>query len=92
MKYLKDSLKLNKMLKDMITNLMSECDRNTIRQLQVIRILNGGNQLQTIIMDTPRGYISFTETCNFYKSLYDIGLKLPLSRQDTDRRLLTGSS
>jgi len=34
----------------------------------------------------------FTETCNFYKSLYDIGLKLPLSRQDTDRRLLTGSS
>ncbi|CAG8713816.1 10989_t:CDS:2, partial [Funneliformis caledonium] len=56
-KYLKDSLKLNKMLKDMITKLISECNHNIFRQLQVIGILNGGNRLQTIIMDAPRGYI-----------------------------------
>ncbi|RIA86912.1 hypothetical protein C1645_740505 [Glomus cerebriforme] len=41
-KYLKDSLKLNKMLKDMITKLISKCDGDIIiRQLQVIGILNG---------------------------------------------------
>ena len=32
-KYLKDSLKLNKMLKDMITNLISESNYNIFRQL-----------------------------------------------------------
>ncbi|CAG8799156.1 756_t:CDS:1, partial [Racocetra fulgida] len=40
-KYLKDSLKLNKMLKDMITNFVSECSFNASRLLQVVGILNG---------------------------------------------------
>lgn len=58
-KYLRDSLKLGKMLKDMFTQLVVECDgkEDVIRKLQVIGILNGGNRLQTITMDTPRGYI-----------------------------------
>ncbi|CAG8553436.1 25905_t:CDS:2 [Dentiscutata erythropus] len=66
-KYLKDSLKLNKMLKDMITNLISECSSNTSRQLQVIGILNGGNRLQTIEMDTPKGYISRVKRGKIYE-------------------------
>ncbi|KAF0406827.1 c2h2-type zinc finger transcription factor [Gigaspora margarita] len=66
-KYLKDSLKLNKMLKDMITNLISECSFNTSRQLQVIGILNGGNRLQMIEMDTPKGYISRVKRGKIYE-------------------------
>ncbi|CAG8838496.1 44162_t:CDS:2, partial [Gigaspora margarita] len=66
-KYLKDSLKLNKMLKDMITNLISECSFNTSRQLQVIGILNGGNRLQMIEMNTPKGYISRVKRGKIYE-------------------------
>ncbi|CAB4401981.1 unnamed protein product [Rhizophagus irregularis] len=66
-KYLKDSLKLNKMLKDMIMNLIFENNCNIFKQFQVIGILNGGNQLQMIIMDTPKGYIFYVRYKKFYE-------------------------
>ncbi|CAG8700585.1 9207_t:CDS:2 [Funneliformis caledonium] len=65
-KYLKDSLKLCKMLKDMITQLSTECDgvEDLVRQLQVVGVLNGANMIQIITMDYPKGYISRVQRRN----------------------------
>ncbi|GES93101.1 hypothetical protein GLOIN_2v1728285 [Rhizophagus clarus] len=38
-----------------------------MEQLQVIGILNEGNRLQTITMDTPRGYISCVKHGKFFE-------------------------
>ncbi|RIA85015.1 hypothetical protein C1645_831433 [Glomus cerebriforme] len=59
-KYLNDSLKINKMLKDMIGKLAVACDEkeDLIRKLQVVGILHGANRIQLLIMDYPKGYIS----------------------------------
>ncbi|CAG8473689.1 8463_t:CDS:2 [Ambispora gerdemannii] len=80
-KYLKDSLKLNKMLKDMLTQLVAECDRkdDIIRQLQVIGMLNGGNRLQIITMDTPKGYICRVERGKIYEVNGRLSMSQPLA-------------
>ncbi|CAG8690782.1 4802_t:CDS:2 [Funneliformis caledonium] len=59
-KYLNDSLKINKMLKDMIGQLAVACDgkEDLVRKLQVVGILHGANRFQLLIMDYPKGYIS----------------------------------
>jgi len=51
----------------MIANLISEGNYNIFRQLQVIGILNGGNRLQMITMDTPRGYTSRVKHGKFFE-------------------------
>ncbi|CAG8774145.1 3488_t:CDS:1, partial [Rhizophagus irregularis] len=40
---------------------------NIFKQFQVIGILNEGNQLQMIIIDTPRGYIFYVRYKKFYE-------------------------
>ncbi|GES87242.1 C2H2-type zinc finger transcription factor [Rhizophagus clarus] len=58
-KYLKDSLKLSKMLRDMIVQLTKECNGNEriVRKLQTIGMLHSANRFQLLIMDIPNGYI-----------------------------------
>nr|CAG8581599.1 8058_t:CDS:1 [Entrophospora candida] len=58
-KYLTDSLKLCKMLKDMLAQLSTECDwiEDLVRKLQVVGILQGASRIQVITMDYPKGYI-----------------------------------
>lgn len=48
-KYLRDSLKLSKLLKDMLRLLFSECGmvKNVIRELQVVGILQGANRFKS---------------------------------------------
>ncbi|CAG8532821.1 23530_t:CDS:2 [Dentiscutata erythropus] len=59
-KYIKDSLKLRKMLHDMLIQLSKECynDENILRKLQTVGILNSANRLQLLTMDSPMGYVS----------------------------------
>ncbi|CAB4494746.1 unnamed protein product [Rhizophagus irregularis] len=68
-KYLNDSLKLNKMMKDMIAQLTTICDRreDLVRKLEVIGILHGANRIQLITMDCPKGYISRVKHRKFYE-------------------------
>ena len=51
-KYMADSLKMFKMLKDMLNQLAIECDmkENLVRKLQVVGILYGGNRIQVITL------------------------------------------
>nr|CAG8668960.1 7504_t:CDS:2 [Entrophospora candida] len=58
-KYLADSLKLCKMLKDMLVQLSTECDwlEDFVRKLQVVGVLQGANRVQVITMDYPKGYV-----------------------------------
>ncbi|CAG8571588.1 1427_t:CDS:2 [Paraglomus occultum] len=55
-KLLSDSLKLSKMLKDMMDKLIKEC--GTKEGLKVIGILNGANRLQVLTVDRPKGYVT----------------------------------
>ncbi|CAG8698903.1 15023_t:CDS:2, partial [Racocetra persica] len=59
-KYLSDSLKASKMLKDMLCQLVSECDmkESLSRKLQAVGILHGANRIQIITADLPEGYIT----------------------------------
>ncbi|PKK57126.1 hypothetical protein RhiirC2_764088 [Rhizophagus irregularis] len=68
-KYLNDSLKLNKMMKDMIAQLTTICNRreDLVRKLEVIGILHGANRIQLITMDCPKGYISRVKHRKFYE-------------------------
>lgn len=68
-KYLNDSLKLNKMMKDMIVQLATICDgrEDLVRKLEVIGILHGANRIQIITMDYPKGYISRIKHRKFYE-------------------------
>ncbi|RHZ75672.1 hypothetical protein Glove_212g30 [Diversispora epigaea] len=54
------SLKICKMLKDMVTQLSDECnyEESYLRQLQLVGIIHGPNKIQTMVMDCPKGYIS----------------------------------
>ncbi|CAB4432769.1 unnamed protein product [Rhizophagus irregularis] len=58
-KYLRDSLKLSKMLRDMLIQLIKECngDEQIIRKLQTVGMLHSANRFQLITMDIPNGYI-----------------------------------
>ncbi|PKC72595.1 hypothetical protein RhiirA1_490952 [Rhizophagus irregularis] len=58
-KYLRDSLKLSKMLRDMLVQLIKECngDEQIIRKLQTVGMLHSANRFQLITMDIPNGYI-----------------------------------
>ncbi|CAG8575774.1 990_t:CDS:2 [Acaulospora morrowiae] len=59
-KYMTDSLKICKMLKDMLNQLAIECDmkEDLVRKLQVVGILNGANRIQVMTVDLPKGYIT----------------------------------
>ncbi|CAG8512155.1 10238_t:CDS:2, partial [Funneliformis mosseae] len=65
-KYLTDSLKLCKMMKDMLTQLSIECNgvEDLVRKIQVVGILNGANMIQVITIDYPKGYISHVQCKN----------------------------
>lgn len=54
-KYLQNSLKLSKMLRDMLV----ECndDEQVIRKLQTVGMLHSANRFQLLTMDIPNGYI-----------------------------------
>ncbi|CAB5315343.1 unnamed protein product [Rhizophagus irregularis] len=58
-KYLRDSLKLSKMLRDMLVQLIKECngDEQIIRKLQTVGMLHSANRFQLLTMDIPYGYI-----------------------------------
>ncbi|RGB37303.1 hypothetical protein C1646_666288 [Rhizophagus diaphanus] len=58
-KYLRDSLKLGKMLRDMLVQLIKECngDEKIIRKLQTVGMLHSANRFQLLTMDIPNGYI-----------------------------------
>ncbi|RIB00643.1 hypothetical protein C2G38_1139351 [Gigaspora rosea] len=59
-KYMSDSLKISKMLKDMLDKLIRECKmkENLVKKLKVIGILHGANRLQVLTIDHPEGYIT----------------------------------
>nr|CAG8444148.1 9718_t:CDS:2 [Entrophospora candida] len=59
-KYMSDSLKISKMLKDMLDKLIRECKikESLIKKLKVIGILHGANRLQVLTVDHPKGYIT----------------------------------
>ncbi|CAG8634137.1 11296_t:CDS:2, partial [Ambispora gerdemannii] len=59
-KYMTDSLKICKMLKDMLNQLATECDtrENLVRKLQVVGMLHGANRIQVITVDLPKGYVT----------------------------------
>ncbi|CAG8508532.1 18740_t:CDS:2, partial [Racocetra fulgida] len=58
-KYLTDSLKASKMLKDILNQLVTECNmRESIaRKLQAVGILHGANRIQIITADLPKGKV-----------------------------------
>ena len=57
------------MLKDMLLQLISECDNNeqVIRKLQTVGILHGANKFQLLTMDTPKGYICRIQHFGFHE-------------------------
>ncbi|CAJ0915667.1 17536_t:CDS:2 [Entrophospora sp. SA101] len=59
-KYMTDSLKISKMLKDMLDKLITECKmkEELVKKLKVIGILHGANRLQVLTVDHPFGYIT----------------------------------
>lgn len=59
-KYMTDSLKLCKMLKDMLDKLFVEFEmkKNIVEKLKVIGILHGANRIQVITVDHPKGYVT----------------------------------
>ncbi|CAG8640600.1 13294_t:CDS:1 [Ambispora gerdemannii] len=68
-KYLSDSLKLSKMLRDMLVLLMSECnsDEQVVRELQTVGMLHDVNHFQLLTMDIPKGYICRTQRFDFHE-------------------------
>lgn len=59
-KYMTDSLKISKLLKDMLDKLIMECKmkEDVVKKLKVIGILHGANRLQVLTVDHPFGYIT----------------------------------
>ncbi|CAG8676634.1 14779_t:CDS:2, partial [Cetraspora pellucida] len=59
-KYMSDSLKISKMLKDMLDKLIRErkMKEDLVKKLKVIGILHGANRLQVLTVDHPKGYIT----------------------------------
>jgi hypothetical protein len=55
-----DSLKICKMLKDMLNWLAVECimKEELVRRLRVVGMLQGANRLQVITVDLSKGYIT----------------------------------
>ncbi|CAG8583273.1 13599_t:CDS:2 [Funneliformis mosseae] len=68
-KLLTDSLKMCKMLKDMLNELASECNmkEDIVRKLQVAGILQGANMMQVITADLPMGYVTRIRRRKFYE-------------------------
>ncbi|CAG8665210.1 8242_t:CDS:1, partial [Acaulospora morrowiae] len=68
-KLLTDSLKMSKMLKDMINVLATECDmkEDVLRKLQIAGILQGANMMQVITVDLPMGYVTRIHRRKFYE-------------------------
>ncbi|CAG8483395.1 8696_t:CDS:2 [Funneliformis mosseae] len=58
-KYIIDSLKLSKTLRDMFVQLAKECDddEQIVRKLQTVGMLHSGNRFQLLTLDVPKGYI-----------------------------------
>jgi len=58
-KYITDSLKLSKMLRDMFVQLAKECDHDEqiVRKLQTVGMLHSGSRFQLLTLDVPKGYI-----------------------------------
>ncbi|CAG8527891.1 13884_t:CDS:2, partial [Acaulospora morrowiae] len=68
-KLLTDSLKMSKMLKDMINALATECNmkEDVLRKLQIAGILQGANMMQVITVDLPKGYVTRIHRRKFYE-------------------------
>ncbi|CAG8595528.1 5551_t:CDS:2 [Paraglomus brasilianum] len=77
-KYMTDSLKICKMLKDMLNQLAIECDmkEDLVRKLQVVGILNGANRIQVMTVDLPKGYITRIQR----RKVYEIAGRLSKSK------------
>ncbi|CAG8438626.1 7853_t:CDS:2 [Scutellospora calospora] len=73
-----DSLKICKMLKDMLNQLAIECDmkEDFVRKLQVVGILNGANRIQVMTVDLPKGYITRIQR----RKVYEIAGRLSKSK------------
>lgn len=76
-KYLNDSLKIKKMLKDMIGQLVIACNgrEDLTRKLQVVGILYGANRIQVLTMDYTKGHIS----CIKHRKVHEIAGRLDKS-------------
>ncbi|CAG8616568.1 7163_t:CDS:2 [Gigaspora rosea] len=59
-KIITDSLKICKMLKDMLNQLAIECNmkENHVRKLRVVGMLQSGNRMQVITADLSKGYVT----------------------------------
>ncbi|RIA96634.1 hypothetical protein C1645_368015 [Glomus cerebriforme] len=68
-KYITDSLKLSKMLRDMLVVLIAKCKGNEqiAKQLQTVGMLHSGNRFQLLTMDVPMGYICRAQRLDFYE-------------------------
>ncbi|CAG8661561.1 7912_t:CDS:2, partial [Funneliformis mosseae] len=68
-KFLTDSLKMCKMLKDILNELASECNmkEDIVRKLQTAGILQGANMMQLITVDLPMGYVTRICRRKFYE-------------------------
>ncbi|CAG8668622.1 23488_t:CDS:2 [Cetraspora pellucida] len=68
-KLLTNSLKMSKMLKDMINVLATECNmkEDVLRKLQIAGILQGANMMQVITVDLPMGYVTCIHRRKFYE-------------------------
>ncbi|CAG8519357.1 7616_t:CDS:2, partial [Funneliformis caledonium] len=68
-KFLTDSLKMCKMLKDILNELASECNmkEDIVRKLQTAGILQGANMMQVITADLPMGYVTRIRRRKFYE-------------------------
>ncbi|CAG8788497.1 4999_t:CDS:2, partial [Dentiscutata erythropus] len=77
-KYMTDSLKICKMLKDMLNQLAIECGmkEDLVRKLQVVGILNGANRIQVMTVDLPKGYITRIQR----RKVYEIAGRLSKSK------------
>ncbi|GES72852.1 C2H2-type zinc finger transcription factor [Rhizophagus clarus] len=66
-KYITDSLKLSKMLRDMLVRLIMKFEGNEqkMRLLQIVGILHSGNRFQLLTMDIPKGYICRIKRLDF---------------------------
>ncbi|CAG8699453.1 5013_t:CDS:2, partial [Acaulospora colombiana] len=77
-KHMTDSLKICKMLKDMLNQLSIKCDmkEDLVRKLQVVGILNGANRIQVMTVDLPKGYITRIQR----RKVYEIAGRLSKSK------------
>ncbi|CAG8690525.1 13381_t:CDS:2, partial [Cetraspora pellucida] len=68
-KLLTDSLKISKMLKDMINILATKCNikKDVLRKLQITEILQEANMMQVITIDLLMKYVTYIYRQKFYK-------------------------